>query len=167
MEAEAARVGAGQPKKLKRMSPNSRLLSRGPVDRRTRVGQFLASVERQLHEHLGRPASFPERLLITRAARCLLRLEAYDRKANLTDHDMRHWAALENRFRLLLREIGIEGNANAKAPSLADILREHAASKPAAPESGPDSSAAAVPATDMAPDAEMAPPEAPGGLGDG
>jgi hypothetical protein len=102
MEANARQVDSRQPRKARRLTPESRLLTRGPLDGRTREGMFLSSVERGLHDHLGRPATFPETLLIKRTARLLLRLELIDRKDSLTDHDLRMAASWENRARLCL-----------------------------------------------------------------
>jgi hypothetical protein len=101
------------------IGPDSRLLERGLVDGRSRVGRYLIAIEAELGKQVGNP-TFAQRLLIRRTARLLLRLELIDRKANQSDHDLRAASAWENRVRLNLRDLGLHGApVEPKAPGLA------------------------------------------------
>jgi hypothetical protein len=77
----------------------------------------------QLIRHLGRPPSYPERILISRIVAVewdLKRLDArLDDGEELSGHAMRARLAGENRLRLDLRELGLQPAA-APAPSFDD-----------------------------------------------
>jgi hypothetical protein len=80
----------------------------------------------QLIRHLGRPPSYPERILISRIVAVewdLKRIDArLDHGEELSGHAMRARLAGETRLRLDLRELGLQPVA-APAPNLADHLR--------------------------------------------
>lgn len=71
-------------------------------------------MERQLIEHVGGAPSITQRLLIDRAIKTRLQLDALDEKlaaGNWTAHDQRTFGGLQNAFRLTLRELGIAPSA--------------------------------------------------------
>jgi hypothetical protein len=103
----------------------------------------LAHFERELVAHVGGNPSICQKVLIRRAARILLRLEAFDTKldgGNFTDTDARVVNQLSNQLRLSLRELGIKGARTARTTTLADIAGRHAA--PAKPQGPPLTKAA-------------------------
>jgi hypothetical protein len=121
-------------RKLPRLGPESRTLSRGSlgdtVDGRSREGRFLLRVERSLVEQVGGAPSFTQTLLIRRLARAMLRLELHDERlmsGSATDHDARVFSALSNMVRLTARELGLNAAAaKAKAaPNLVAIVARH------------------------------------------
>jgi hypothetical protein len=111
--------------KRRPIGPHSRLLARGTLSGRSREGRYVAAVEAALAQHVA-PAGEPsitQRLLIRRAAKALLQLELLDEKPVRTDHDLRLAASLDNRARLILRELGLKAAAPA-APTLAEVLAQ-------------------------------------------
>jgi hypothetical protein len=101
---------------------------------RSREGRFLRRVEFELAKHVGGEPSFPEKLLIRRTARAMLRLELLDAKmasGNWTEYDGRVFGALSNHVRLCCRELGMKPSVVDKTPSLADIAARHRVKTPA------------------------------------
>jgi hypothetical protein len=137
---------ANNSKKPSHAKPYSRALSRGAIGElsgRSKDGRFLAHFERELVAHVGGSPSICQKVLIRRAARILLRLEAFDTKldgGNFTDTDARVVNQLSNQLRLSLRELGIKGARTARTTTLADIAGRH--STPAKPEGPPLTKAA-------------------------
>lgn len=85
----------------------------------------MAAIRRDLTEHVGGSPSATEKLLIDRLARIALRLELFERKftdGDVTDHDGRTYGALQNAFRLMIRELGLRPKALPPG-SLADRYR--------------------------------------------
>jgi hypothetical protein len=99
-----------------------------PIDGRTVQGKFANKLRHELGKLLeGHPPkkqqlTVVQKLLIERAVQIQLQLVALDVKLferNFTDHDRRTFGALNNAFRLLLREIGAEA---AEPPSLVHLM---------------------------------------------
>jgi hypothetical protein len=112
---------------IARTPPHSRMFTRGTLgqdlDGRSREGRFLRHVESELARHVGGKPNFPQKLLIRRAARAMLRLELLDLKmaeGNWTEQDGRVFGGLNNTVRLCLRELGVK--TTVKPPSLASRL---------------------------------------------
>jgi len=123
-------------RKLPRLGPESRVLRRGvlgdALDGRSKEGRYLTRVERELSEQVGGSPSFAQRMLITRAARAMLRLETLDTKmaaGELSAHDARTFSALSNSVRLCLRELGVKAAPSSKPPDLSDIVSRHKAAR--------------------------------------
>lgn len=102
-------------KKPWQLGPYSKVLRRGAigksVDGRSTEGRYMRDIERQLTEHIGRPPSAPERLLIARVARTSLRILLLEEKldaGNWTDLDNRTLSGLQNAFTGMLRALGLE-----------------------------------------------------------
>ena len=100
--------------------PHSKAVIRGSVgdmiDGRSREGRYLRHCEVELTKHVGGNPSFVQKLLITRAARAMLRLQLLDEKmedGSWSDHDARTFGGLNNALRLALRELGVKA---AEAP---------------------------------------------------
>jgi hypothetical protein len=116
----------------RKLGPHSRTLRRGvigssAVDGRSTIGRYLRDLEAQLIAHCGGAPSITQKLLIERAIRTTVQLNALDEKlaasdGHWTDHDSRTHGGLINRQRLLLRELGLQPVV-APAPSLADHLQ--------------------------------------------
>ncbi len=111
------------------VKPHSKALVRGSVgdtiDGRSREGRYLRHCEVELTKHVGGNPSFVQKVLITRAARAMLRLQLLDEKmeaGSWTDHDARTFGGLSNSLRLMLRELGLKA-AVAPPPSLADYIK--------------------------------------------
>jgi hypothetical protein len=115
-----------------RLGPHSRLLARGTLSGRTREGRYTRAVEAALAQHVapGGEPTITQRLLIRRAALALLRLELLDAKPTLTEHDLRLAASLDNRARLILRELGLKA-APMPTLTLADHLAKLTAKRAA------------------------------------
>jgi hypothetical protein len=126
--------------KIPPLAPHSRVLRRaslGNLDGRSREGRFLRDTERKLVDMIGGSPSFGQKLLITRAARAMLRLQLLDEKlekGNWGDVDAEAFGALNNSLRGALRELGI-GTAT-QMPTARNPLAEHFA-KPAAGRAAP------------------------------
>ena len=91
-----------------------------------KVNSF-AAVKSELARHVGGNPNFPQKLLIRRAARAMLRLELFDTKmvkGNFTTHDAHVYGGLSNTLRLCLRELGIKSQP-AKPVTLNDIAARH------------------------------------------
>jgi len=102
----------------------------GRPDGRTREARYLRDVEAAMVEHIGEP-SFTQRVLITRAARAMLRLAQFDDQMatgkELSDHSGRVYGALNNTLRLALRELGLKGgSAKPKAPTISELVAKYA-----------------------------------------
>jgi hypothetical protein len=129
-------VGSYAPKPGVR--PHSKALIRGSVgdtiDGRSREGRYLRHCEVELTRHVGGNPSFVQKVLITRAARAMLRLQLLDEKmeaGSWTDHDARTFGGLNNALRLCLRELGVKAAA-APTQTLADYLGDIKAKEAAA-----------------------------------
>jgi hypothetical protein len=120
--------------------PNSRATARGAVgliSGRSTEGRFLRSVERDLLEHLVRPPTAAEQLLITRAARLALHLEQMDMEASesggLSAKAVARYVAGSNALSRLLTRLGVGVRAKGRharsdtsiGPSLADFVEAH------------------------------------------
>jgi hypothetical protein len=106
-------ITADIPARLRRISPYSKRLGRGilagiPLDGRTLEGKFAKQIERDLLEHIGHEANAIERLMIRQCVRIQLQLDHLNAKLTMgdfTDHDRRVFGALNNAFRLALKEL--------------------------------------------------------------
>jgi hypothetical protein len=109
----AMAIAPDLPARPRRISPYSKRLERGilagiPLDGRTLEGKFAKRIERDLLEHIGHPPNAIERLLIRQCVRIQLQLDHLNAKLTMgdfTDHDRRTFGALNNAFRLNLREL--------------------------------------------------------------
>jgi len=108
---------AASPRTRRQLGPYSRTLQRGAigsiaVDGRSERGRFIRALEKELVEHVGGKPSIAQRLLIDNIVRQRLQLDLLGERlasgANWTPHDGRTFAALQNSFRLSLRELGLE-----------------------------------------------------------
>lgn len=127
------------PRDRKTLGPYSRTLRRGAIgaslDGRSTTGRFVRDLEAQLVAHVGGAPTITQKLLIGRIVTTTVQLAALDEKlasgSNWTDCDTRTHAALVNRQRLLLRELGMKPAAP-PVPSLAEHLARRAAEREAA-----------------------------------
>jgi hypothetical protein len=115
--------------------PYSRVLRRGAIgvaiSGRSQLGRLVRDMERQLSDHVGGNPSITQRLLIDRAIKIRLQLDALDKKlaeGAWTAHDSRTYGGLLNAFRLALRELGLQPAA-AKPTDPMDALSHHLASR--------------------------------------
>src|SRR5271165_5272664 len=94
-------------------------------DGRSREGRYLRHCEVELTKHVGGNPSFVQKILITRAARAMLRLQLLDEKmadGSWSDHDARTFGGLSNSLRLTLRELGVKAAPVVeRAPTLDQI----------------------------------------------
>ena len=100
----------------------------GP-DGRSSEGKFARKLELELLGNLKRQPTLVQKLLVRRAVRIQLQLNALDEKmdaGNFTDHDRRVLGALNNAFRLVLRDLGSPDSGAEKPPALARLLAEMA-----------------------------------------
>jgi hypothetical protein len=111
-------------KKHGRLGPYSRRLHRGAignlVDGRSAEGRFIRHLEAELIAHVGGAPTIAQRMLIDRAIKIRLQLDALDEKLNSdnwTGHDQRTYGALLNAQRLCLRELGPAGTARHRLKS--------------------------------------------------
>jgi hypothetical protein len=85
---------------------------------RTRFERIRAA---ELARHLGRPLTYPEKILITRIISIeweLLRIDAkLDAGITLSPHDIRGRLAAENRLRLDLVALGLQPNSRTLSPA--------------------------------------------------
>jgi hypothetical protein len=95
--------------------PYSRVLRRGAIgvaiSGRSQLGRLVRDMERQLSDHVGGNPSITQRLLIDRAIKIRLQLDALDKKlaeGAWTAHDGRTYGGLLNAFRLAMRELGLQ-----------------------------------------------------------
>jgi hypothetical protein len=99
------------------------------IDPGTREAKFIAAIEAGLLDQLGHPPTFSEQLLVRRISRAALRLELFDKKmegGRWTDRDARTLSALQNGFRLFLRELRIKAaTPEPRSSSLASIAARH------------------------------------------
>jgi hypothetical protein len=121
---------------IARVPPHSRMFTRGSLgsdlDGRSREGRYLRRVESELSKHVGGKPNFPQKLLIRRAARAMLRLELMDLKmatGDWTEQDGRVFGGLNNSLRLCLRELGVKSMLEPQM-SLADKMALKRASRP-------------------------------------
>jgi hypothetical protein len=94
------------------------------LDGRTAPGRFAKKFERELLQHVGERPTPVQLIMIRQAVRMQLQLDQLNAKliaGEFTDHDRRVFGALNNAFRLALREIGFEAPA-ARSESLTDVL---------------------------------------------
>jgi hypothetical protein len=120
----------------KRFGPHSLPIRDGSpldafLDPASREAKFVAAIEAGLIEQLGHPPTFSEQLLVRRISRAALRLELFDKKlegGRWTDRDARTLSALQNAFRLFLRELHIKAaTPEPRSSSLASIAARHKA----------------------------------------
>jgi hypothetical protein len=99
------------------------------IDPDTVEAKFIAAIEDGLIDQLGHPPTFSEQLLVRRISRAALRLELFDRKmagGRWTDRDARTLSALQNAFRLFLRELHVKAaTPEPRSSSLASIAARH------------------------------------------
>jgi hypothetical protein len=99
------------------------------VDRRTRAGRVLRTVEADLVDHLGGHPSAAEMLIIRSAAIKATRLALLSEKLlsgeDLSDHANDHALAWLNSMRLDLSALGLNRRVKDVSPSLGDILASH------------------------------------------
>jgi hypothetical protein len=103
------------------IGPHSRLLARGTLSGRSREGRYQRAVEAALAQHVapGGEPTITQRLLIRRATKALLQLELLDEAGAKTEHDLRLAASLDNRARLMLRELGLAPTTASPGAALA------------------------------------------------
>jgi hypothetical protein len=115
------------------VGPSSRIFSRGAVgklDGRSTEARFLKAVEAELLGHIGPNPTITQRMLISKTARIMLRLELLEQKEIsgdvLSDRDGRICGALYNQMRLCFRELDLkQQKATPKVPSLQEIAAKH------------------------------------------
>jgi hypothetical protein len=116
-------------KKIRKLGPCSRVESLGNLDQRTRSAAYLRRVRAELVEHVGGAPDAVQKLLIDRLAVIALRLKLYDEAfaegKRVTEFDNRTYGALHSQYRLMLAQLGPA--AAARAPTLAEIIRENEA----------------------------------------
>lgn len=97
------------------------------IDLRTRYGRILRATRTELGKHVGANPSFPQKMLVERAAQLTLRLALMDDKhadgRGMTDHDSRTYLAWTATLTRTLRALGLKG-AEAGPRTLADSYRE-------------------------------------------
>jgi hypothetical protein len=123
-----------EPRTTAQRRAEGRLFAPRTFSHRTRQ-RFAADRRAELARHLGRPASYAERILIERVIANewdLRKLDARDDVEKLSGHAMRARFAMENRLRLDLRELGMRGASAPRAPSLAEYLAAKAEASAAA-----------------------------------
>lgn len=126
------------PPKQPQTGPHSRWLRIGflpHVNGRSTEGRFLQVFTGQLIDHLGGNAevSVTQKLLIQRAAIMAWRLQLFDEKfatGAITDYDGKLYNALNNSFRLMMRELGLK-----KQPAPRKTLRDYVSATHNAPQS--------------------------------
>jgi hypothetical protein len=99
--------------------------------------RFFRSRKNGMVRHVGSSPSRAQLILIGRIVQNewdLLRLDA-KMEGGLSGHDMRARLAMENRLRLDLRDLGLQG-ATAKPPSLADYIASKVTKKAASEQEG-------------------------------
>jgi hypothetical protein len=99
----------------------------GNINGSSTEGRFLRDAEAQLSAHLGgtEALTLPQKLLVARLARVMLRQELLDRKyaaGQCSEFDLKVIGALGNQFRLLVRELGMKP-APAAPLSVKEALR--------------------------------------------
>jgi hypothetical protein len=116
----------------KRIGPFARAITRGSlgstIDGRSVDGKYLRRVELELLAQLGDGPTFSQKLLVTRIARGMLALDAFDRKlaagGSWTAVDSNTMGGLQNSVRLNLRELGIRAAPAKAKPTLAAYLAQ-------------------------------------------
>ena len=122
--------------KFGRIGAHSRLFragAKGSLDGRSSEARFLKDAEAQLIAHCGGKPSIAERVLISRLARILLRLQVIDDKiasGEGTDYDLKVVGGLDSALRNGLGRLGFKATP-AKAATLADITAGIAARRSA------------------------------------
>lgn len=125
-----------KPKRLRRAKAG--LLSRDRsivnIDRRTRAGRVLRTVEADLVQHVGGHPSAAEMLIIRSAAikatRLALLTDQLLTAGDLSDHAEDHALAWLNSMRLDLSALGLARRIKDVSPSLGDLVAKHAKGTP-------------------------------------
>jgi len=117
-------------KNHRKLTPHSRLLTRGCIDGRSREGRFLAACRDELTQHVGGSPSPAERVLIDRLSWLQLHVLLIDEKAAggspMGAHDQRAYMAFSNAISRGMRQLGLKGTAP-RPPTLAEHLARKAA----------------------------------------
>lgn len=119
------------------IGPYCRPVTLAKLDGRTREAALMRRVRAELTAHVGGNPSFPQRVLIDRAAVLALRIAQIEAKMlageTLTLHDNNHAIAWHNSYRRTIQAIGLQpATATAKPPSIADYWRQKTAGDEAA-----------------------------------
>jgi hypothetical protein len=113
------------------IGPYSRPLALAKLDGRTREAALMRRVRAELTAHVGGAPTFPERVLIDRAAILALRIAQIDAKivagGDLTTHDNNHAIAWHNAYRRTIEALGIKHPATAIDPM--ETLRAHVSAR--------------------------------------
>jgi hypothetical protein len=117
------------------VGPFSRDRSLTTLDKRTKAGRVLRQTRIDLADHVGGNPTAAERLIIESAAVKATRLFLLSEKllagGDISSESDHHALAWLNSLRLDLSALGLERRIKDVSPSISDILRDHAASKPA------------------------------------
>ncbi len=106
------------------------------LDARTREARLMRETRAGLLAHVGRSPSAVQVILIDRAVLLSLRVAMMDRRTansgcEMSERDATHYLAWVNSLSRLMGQLGLQG-VTPCAPTLADAIAEHAASKAAA-----------------------------------
>jgi hypothetical protein len=110
--------------------PYSRRIAKGLLDGRSANGRYVRQTKAELIKHLGRPPTFPERMLIEQTAIIGLRLALAAEKIGagevLTINDNNQMIAWQNAFRRNLVELGLEPapDPSARPRTVEDVRAE-------------------------------------------
>ena len=111
------------PQKVREIGPYSRPVTLTKLDGRTKEAALMRCVRAELTAHVGGTPTFPQRLLIDRAAVLALRIAQIERQMlageQLTLHDNNHAIAWHNSFRRTIEALGLQPAA-ARPPSLTE-----------------------------------------------
>jgi hypothetical protein len=118
-------------RKPKRFTLHSRPLTLAKLDGRTKEAALIRKVKAELTAHCGGNPTFPQKMMIDRAAILALRIAQIEAKIvageSLTLHDSNFAIAWFNAYRRTLTAIGLEPASVDKTPSLADLFPDRTA----------------------------------------
>jgi hypothetical protein len=125
-------MAANHPAHTSAIGPYCSPLALAKLDGRTREAALMRRVRTELTAHVGGNPTFPQRMLIDRAAVLALRIAQIERQMvtgeTLSLHDNNHAIAWHNAYRRTLSAIGLEPAAPAPVDPM-ERLRRHLASR--------------------------------------
>ena len=108
--------------------PHSRLVARGVVDGRSRIGRAIAALRRQLTDHLGAGGAptVTEKALVDRACWLWIHTALFDRQVAetgqpMSDRDRRSYLAFSNSLCRCLAQLGMKAPPP-PPPTLAELF---------------------------------------------